>query len=207
MLAESVTLDKQVEVETPHATFRFDLVATTGNGYKVAFECDGKKYHKDALRDECRDALIFKANAASMIYRLRGADIMYRPFDCLYAVHRMDPCLISDRGEYILDRLASDEVKHVSYSDPTDLSDETKPGRCEDGWLTVYYPAGESERWRALKLERRSPRRRMQQFLNFAATREWMTFSDLYKKYREEFVVPYLPKPLDLSGLFPRLRS
>jgi hypothetical protein len=116
-LAETTILHKQVEVPTSAATFRLDLVAQTdwtpfykppGSGFRIAFECDGKDYHADVLRDECRDALILSTNAVSAIYRFRGCDLHYHLADCLFYILTHDPFLFSDRGRRNIEVLASD---------------------------------------------------------------------------------------------------
>ena len=69
--AGGLQLETQVEVVTICGKFRLDLVAVFENGRRVAFECDGKEFHKPS-RDEWRDAMILGKGFVDCIYRLRG---------------------------------------------------------------------------------------------------------------------------------------
>lgn len=108
-LHEDCQFDKQVEVPTICGTYRLDFLVTRG-GRKMAVECDGKDFH-DRYRDEWRDALIFDAGGADVIYRLRGCDLTYHTEDLLYLMARWDSQFFSDRAKLNLNKLAADEVK------------------------------------------------------------------------------------------------
>jgi hypothetical protein len=109
-LSEAAVLRKQVEAVTPFATFRLDFVAETRGGSRVAFECDGKEFHPDGMRDQCRDALLLDGRHVDVIYRLRGQDLYHHPDDCLLYISRHDPYLFSDRGLRNLTLLGSEEM-------------------------------------------------------------------------------------------------
>ena len=77
-LSEAAVLRKQVEAVTPFATFRLDFVAETRGGSRVAFECDGKEFHPDGMRDQGTDSVsrVHKARSSivchSLLSRLDG---------------------------------------------------------------------------------------------------------------------------------------
>jgi hypothetical protein len=50
-LRDDVDLSTQVECKTICGDFHLDFLITSGNGAKVAIECDGKEFH-DSYRDE-----------------------------------------------------------------------------------------------------------------------------------------------------------
>jgi len=116
-LDASVTLRKQVEVDTICGTFRMDFVAIRGES-RVAFECDGAEFH-DELRDEWRDAMILGTGETDFIYRLRGRDLVHHLEDCLYLSSRWNPELFSSRGLSILSDLASEKAKASETNDST----------------------------------------------------------------------------------------
>lgn len=108
-LDSSVDFQKQIEVDTICGTFRIDFIADH-DSKKVAFECDGKKFH-DQSRDEWRDAMILGSNAVDVIYRLRGRDLTYNMEDCLFLISKYDPEIFSQRGLINLEQLASIEAR------------------------------------------------------------------------------------------------
>ena len=104
-LHEDTDFDKQVEVRTIAGAFRLDFVIRR-NGKRVAVECDGRDFHDD-YRDEWRDAMIFGADAVDVIYRLPGCCIFSIIEHVLQRMAKEDTELFSDRGQIILDKLAS----------------------------------------------------------------------------------------------------
>lgn len=104
-----VRLEKQVHVQTLGGKFILDFLAT-GNGRKVAFECDGKEFH-DETEDEWRDAMIMGTGKVDEIYRLRGKDLVYRIEDCFYVISKKTPEIFSERGLINLETLTSEKVK------------------------------------------------------------------------------------------------
>lgn len=107
-LDEPVVPDEQAEVVTPVATFYLDLMVRRHGGRVIAFECDGKEYHTDPFRGQCRNALIFCYGGAKAIYPFRGQDLHDGVNDGLYAVARKDPAAFSDRGHRHVELLAPD---------------------------------------------------------------------------------------------------
>jgi len=117
-LDSSVDFEKQVSVRTICGEFRLDFLAQY-EGKRVAFECDGREYHdlNRKGRDEWRDAMILGGNAADVIYRLRGTDLMYHTEDLLFMVSKLDPELFPGRSQLILRKLASQEARSYDTSD------------------------------------------------------------------------------------------
>jgi very-short-patch-repair endonuclease len=109
-LSESVELKKQHRIDTRFGRFYVDL-AVLSSTVRVAFECDGKEYHLDHLRDECRDALILSIGGITALYRFEGADIHYHCDDCLFYIMKNDPWMFSQRGRGNIGRLATDEAR------------------------------------------------------------------------------------------------
>lgn len=109
-LDPAVQFAEQVEIPTLGGLFRLDFLATM-ESWRVAFECDGRDFHRDAIRDECRDSLILGTQAVDVIYRLRGSDLFHHLEDCLFIASQCDPALFSERGRVNLERLASDEAR------------------------------------------------------------------------------------------------
>lgn len=185
-LDDKVTLAEQVEVRVPcsRRPFRIDIVAKTRKGYKVALECDGKKYHTDPLRDEVRDLLILNTGAVKAIYRFRGGDIYYHLNDCLFVMSRVDRCLFSERGRRNLELLASDEVK-ARLVDPTDSTTMVEP--CGDFRIGYTHPPGVIPVRHATLIQRRSLTGRWPDewtaFLKMVADRPYLQFGELYRVY------------------------
>jgi hypothetical protein len=109
-LAPAVEVIPQVELPTPHGTFRVDFLTTTER--KVAFECDGAEFH-DAFRDEFRDALLLGYGCVDVIYHLPGAVITYYPHDALRLISLWDPVLFRPREQGIVTQLCTPAVKDI----------------------------------------------------------------------------------------------
>jgi very-short-patch-repair endonuclease len=69
---------QQKRVQTPFVTFYLDIACQVKPDHVIGIECDGSEFHKDKLRDFCRDALILASGEVSCIYRL-GAWAVNRP--------------------------------------------------------------------------------------------------------------------------------
>jgi hypothetical protein len=194
-LVEGATLDKQVEVGSRFARFRIDLVASTPAGDRVGFECDGKDFHTDRLRDECRDALILGTQSVSAIYRFRGQDLVYHENDCLYFIANKDPRLFSARALRNLELLASDEARQScggtleewKYYEAAGKVCGYEVGDCH--WFFYNLPGGPIG-----FVERRSlahPRGgRMHRFLAFARQHTQATFDELVARFRSDVLRP-----------------
>lgn len=113
-LHPKTSLEKQIDVATICGTFRLNFVATTNAGRRIAYECDGAKFH-DRQGDEWRDAMILGANAVDAIIRLRGSDLSYNLDDVLWLLAQWDPDVFSDRSQRILYQLASDRVRNHKH--------------------------------------------------------------------------------------------
>jgi len=110
-LRGTVSVDRQVEVDTQHGHFRIDFVLTVG-GKKIAVECDGRDFH-NRYRDEFRDALLLGGCHFETVYHFRGCDITYWPDDCIWLMSVLDPRLFSERGHRQLGRLHHSEVNRI----------------------------------------------------------------------------------------------
>ncbi len=118
-LREDVTLHSEVAVERPGAFFSVDFVATVpqpdGTLRRVAFECGGARTLRDHQRQLRRDATLLAADAADVVYRLRGSDLLYHMEDVLYLVSGWEGegagAPFSRRGRINLATLASPEAK------------------------------------------------------------------------------------------------
>jgi hypothetical protein len=186
-LAESVRLRKQIEVDTEFSKFYIDLVAETVDGVRVGFECDGREYHREGLRDECRDALILGVKAVSAIYRFRGQDLYYHRDDCLFYILRNDPYLFSERGTRNIDLLASEDAKK-SFGIPAlgigsvDGAQGYEIGQSQ--WM--FYREGQQEFISVL--ERRSLEGRssiLHAFIGFAVRNRGSSFDELIARFRQ----------------------
>jgi hypothetical protein len=138
-LHEDCQFDKQVEVPTILGTYRLDFLVTRGSR-KMAVECDGKEFH-DKYRDEWRDALIFDAGGADVIYRLRGCDLTYHTEDLLYLMARWDPEFFSDRAQINLNKLVADEIRPWGNGDDYPMGAmahyRPEPGQREGYWIDI----------------------------------------------------------------------
>ena len=101
-----VRVAAQVPVATQLGSFRLDFVVTAADGWRIGVECDGAAYH-DTLRDAFRDAAILGGRSVDSIVRIRGADIVTRPWDVLYAFGMAFPLAYSTRGHELARRRAS----------------------------------------------------------------------------------------------------
>ncbi len=186
-LAESVRLQKQVEVATEFCKFYIDLVAETAAGVRVGFECDGREYHQEGLRDECRDALILGVKAVSAIYRFRGQDIHYHRDDCLFYILRKDPYLFSERGTRNIDLLASEGAKRSFGVSALDIGSVDSAQGYEIGqsqW--IFYHEGQREFISVL--ERRSLEGGpsiLHAFIGFAVRNRDSSFDELVARFRQ----------------------
>ncbi|HXI96166.1 MAG TPA: hypothetical protein VNG04_08560, partial [Candidatus Acidoferrum sp.] len=112
-------LQTQVGVVTPIGRFRLDFVVDTSS-VRVGFECDGAAYH-EALglwaRDRTRDEAILRAGRLDAVVRLPGRSLVFRPEDCFYVLRQWYAELFADRAGWILEHLASAEVKTAARPD------------------------------------------------------------------------------------------
>jgi hypothetical protein len=187
-LADDVRLRKRVEVDTGFAKFYLDLVVESTSGGRRAFECDGRDYHKDPLRDECRDALILETKAVFAIYRFRGQDLHHHLDDCLYYVLNNDPWLFSWRGIHHIDLLASDEVRQVLDPEALPIGTVLPIVGYEIGEALRIIYHREGQRPFTSVMARRSLAGKpsfMHAFINFAARNSRCSFDDLYARFRQ----------------------
>ncbi|QJE95993.1 hypothetical protein [Luteolibacter luteus] len=93
-----VNVSRQVEIRTGLGLFRPDFVMEwPAGGRKIAVECDGKEFH-EAERDARRDSAIVATRAIERVYRLKGADICWHPFEVIDLLGLCEPWLLSERG-------------------------------------------------------------------------------------------------------------
>ena len=134
-LTKHINLTTVVKTQFPVSTicgnFRLDFVLIDDKGHRVAYECDGAKFH-DGSRDEWRDAMILGGGHVDAIVRLPGSEINFRLNDALYLASRWDPSFFSDRGHIQLKRLASKPAHDFD------------PNRNPD-FAVVYYRGSEAE--------------------------------------------------------------
>jgi len=140
-LASPLKLIPQFPASTAWGNFRLDFTYTFDNGYKVAFECDGKDFH-DGWRDEWRDALILGSGLVNRIFRIPGSAIYHHIEDTLFIISKIEPKLFSTRGLTNLKALASNHVEsftpnpsrmyiHMSYPS-SDIRLEYRPKSTEN---------------------------------------------------------------------------
>lgn len=146
-LGNRTTLAKQVQTATSFGTFFLDFVSRSPSGRRVAFECDGRDFHRDPVRDICRDAVVLDSGAVDAVYRLRGQDLHYHLEDCLYVLARWEPRLFSVTGVYQLSLLASHGVRMLAEDahcwTGTKLGRggrELEPEDAEGGWTQLGVP-------------------------------------------------------------------
>lgn len=109
-LDPAADLVNQAAAVTLAGRFVLDFMIQRG-GRSVGIECDGKHYHENTLRDECRDALIIGSGKVSVIYRFPGAVLNYSVNEALLALSLWEPSLFSDRGRANLRRLCGDPFR------------------------------------------------------------------------------------------------
>lgn len=96
----------QVPVATRLGSFRLDFMVTAADGWRIGVECDGAAYH-DTFRDAFRDAAILGGRSVDSIVRIRGTDLVTRPWDIFYAFGMAFPRAFSSRGHELARRRVS----------------------------------------------------------------------------------------------------
>lgn len=176
-IGDDVVFDKQAEVVTPFATFRIDLVARTPGGWRVGFECDGKEFHQDWMRDEFRDCLILGNKAVDVIYRFRGQDLHYHVEDCIYAACHQDSAIFSPKGKWNLELLSSEQAKAALDYDPI----------LGYGLVTIYYVDLKRRLEHSVRITRRAAKddsRLIRQYMSFAGRFPGAKFGELVSLLR-----------------------
>ncbi len=102
----------QVKVATPCANVWVDFVVECGTR-RVGFEVGSLEdaTDDDSTETAYRDALVLGSGALDVRYRIRGADLLYRPHDALHVVAAWEPGLFTERGRINLHTLASPEAR------------------------------------------------------------------------------------------------
>ena len=100
----------QVRVETPCAPLWVDFLVEHG-ARRVGFEVGPMDGAIDEEQDRLRDALVIGSGALDVLYRFRGADLMYRLHDALLLAAHWDAGLFTERGRINLNTLASPEAR------------------------------------------------------------------------------------------------
>jgi hypothetical protein len=91
----------QLEVKTLITTFYLDVAGLVRPGRAVAFEVDGTGYHRDLIRDFCRDALILGTGRIAAICRVRACDVEHRPIELLYLLGLRETDLLKDTAKLL----------------------------------------------------------------------------------------------------------
>lgn len=154
-LRDEVDFSAQKECVTLCGKFILDFLATTPEGNKIAFECDGKEYH-DPHRDEWRDAMIIGSGYADEIYRIRGSDINYHLYEILYAISIFSPNIFTERAKYILSKEANEYVvknppglHETSYQASFYREDERELSQLYIERRHIYIPEGQRQFWQS----------------------------------------------------------
>lgn len=152
-LDQSVSFEKQMEVDTICGKFRLDFAAISLTS-RIGFECDGAEYH-GTIRDIWRDAMIVGSNTVDVVYRLRGKDLFYHMEDCLFIVSQLHPELYSERGRINIYTLSSEAAKYnleyrhdsamiqYNFEEPIDLiavywTKQEKSSKVHLHWKRLY---------------------------------------------------------------------
>ena len=136
-LKGNAPIETQYPVSTPNGRFRLDFLVAY-RGCRIAFECDGKEFHK-GLRDPVRDALLLSNNKVDVIYRFPGHDIAFNIYDVIYSITKFDPNIFSDRGQRNIEKLCSlgllehkfnsDREYHYYWYSASDVEGDDHPKR------------------------------------------------------------------------------
>ena len=103
-------LQYQVKVETPCANVWLDFVVEHG-ARRIGFEISALEEAADAEQERYRDALVIGSGALDVLYRFRGADLLYRPHDALLLAAQWDGAVFTERARINLNTLASPEAR------------------------------------------------------------------------------------------------
>ncbi len=103
-------LQYQVKIETPCANVWVDFVVEHGTR-RIGFEIGSLHAETDPEQEGYRDALVIGSGALDVLYRFRGADLLYRPHDALLLAAAWDADLFTPRGRINLNTLASAEAR------------------------------------------------------------------------------------------------
>jgi len=82
---------QQVEFPTGFATFYQDAGCLVKKGRAVGIECDGPDFHRDHVREFCRDALILGTGRLAQIYHVEAWAIDRRYTDWLFILGVLEP--------------------------------------------------------------------------------------------------------------------
>lgn len=149
---------QQVPFTTPFCDFFLDMGCSIRPGHAIGVECDGREYHRDPVRDFCRDALILGTGRLACIYRIEAWAILKREFDWLRILSVLEP------GLFDCERLQT--IKELGYS-----HDELTGQQLRDrytGFIFRRVPEMES----------------VNRFLEFARANLGITFPELVNRAR-----------------------
>lgn len=123
-------LQCQVKTPTRIGTFRIDFIATSPTRRKVAFEIDGKNWHKDWERDYIRDAAVMLDHDIDAMWRIPAFGVYYNTHHVFHLIEQQDADLFSDGTSIsIVNRMASEKFH--------------SPDECFDGpglyWETIFH--------------------------------------------------------------------
>jgi hypothetical protein len=88
---------QQVRFTTPFSDFYLDMGCSIRPGYAIGVECDGREFHKDPVRDFCRDALMLGTGRLAYIYRIEAWAIRKREIDWLRILCILEPDLFDSK--------------------------------------------------------------------------------------------------------------
>lgn len=103
-------LQYQVRVETPCTNAWIDFVVEHG-ARRIGFEVGPVETAEVTEEERYRDALVIGSGALDVLYRFRGADLLYRPHDALYLAAQWDAEVFTERARINLHTLASPEAR------------------------------------------------------------------------------------------------
>jgi hypothetical protein len=107
---------QQVEFPTPFATFFLDVGCLVKPGRAIGIECDGQDFHRDQVREFCRDALILGTGRLAHIYHIEAWSVERRYIDWLFILSRLEPDIFTSASLEAIDGLAKANDFHRGTS-------------------------------------------------------------------------------------------
>lgn len=92
---------QQVRFETSFCEFFLDMGCLVKPGRAIGIECDGKEFHRDHVREFCRDALILGTGRLACVYHIEAWAIRKRLIDWLRILAVVEPDLFTARHHEI----------------------------------------------------------------------------------------------------------
>jgi hypothetical protein len=86
---------QSVSFKTSFCEFFLDMGCRVKEGRAIGLECDGTDFHKDKVREFCRDALILETRRLACIYHIEAWAVRVRQFDWLFILGKLEPDLFT----------------------------------------------------------------------------------------------------------------